>query len=474
MKKSRISRRNFLGKAATVGAAGVVAPTIIAGCSREKPFQPVAEKAWLDQAPDGPVLKAGVIGCGGRGSGAAINFLNAGPNLQITALGDTFRDRLESCRAGILKQKGQEVPEENCFVGFDAYQKVIDSGVDIIVTATPPYFRPEILAAAVAARKHIFAEKPVCVDTAGARSVMATALKAKELGLTIVTGTQRRHQRNYVANYQQVQAGAIGDIVGGNVWWNGGKLWHRDNNPDWSEMEWMIRDWVNWTWLSGDHIVEQHVHNLDVLDWFAGAHPVAARGMGSRLRRVTGDQYDNFSIDYVFEDGRHFHSMCRQINGCWGYVGERLQGSKGSTNCSDEIYDLTGASIWKYPYPVDEKGQPNPRAMKPAMDQEHVDFVTSIRNNQAFNELENTAISTMVAIMGRVSAYTGKETTWDEMMNSDMKLGPKVFAFGPVDIPKEVPIAGEAYDPEAERRRAEERAAAMAKRKAEGATRPSN
>lgn len=448
MKKSGISRRKFLGSAATVSAAGIVAPVIITGCSgKEKAFKPVPEGAWLDQAPDGPVLKAGLIGCGGRGTGAAINFLSAGPNLQITALGDTFRDRLDQCRATILKQKGQEVPEENCFVGFDAYQKVIDSGVDIILTATPPFFRPQILEAAIAARKHVFAEKPIAVDPTGVRSVMATALKAKELGLTIVTGTQRRHQRDYVGTYNQVKAGAIGDIVGGNVWWNGGKLWHRDNNPAWSEMEWMIRDWVNWTWLSGDHIVEQHVHNLDVMNWFTGSHPVKAVGMGSRLRRVTGDQYDNFSVDFVFEDGRHFHSMCRQINGCAGNVSERMQGTKGSTNCQNKILDLAGTEIWKYPYPLTEDGKEG--KIKPAMDQEHVDMVNSIRNNLAFNELENTAVSTMVAIMGRISAYTGKETSWEEMMNSDLKLGPKVFEFGPVDIPKEVPIAGEAYVPPA-------------------------
>jgi myo-inositol 2-dehydrogenase/D-chiro-inositol 1-dehydrogenase len=448
MKKSSISRRNFLGKAATVGAAGVVAPAIITSCSRTAVFKPVPEGTWLDEAPDGPVLKAGIIGCGGRGSGAAINFLSAGKNLQITALGDTFKDRVDSCREKILKEKKQEVPPENCFVGFDAFQKVIDSGVDIIILATPPYFRPEHLAAAVAARKHVFSEKPVCVDPDGARSVMATAEKAKAMDLIIVTGTQRRHQRNYVHNYQQVKGGIIGDIVGGNVYWNGGKLWHRDNNPAWSEMEWMIRNWVNWCWLSGDHIVEQHVHNLDVMNWFTGAHPVRAVGMGSRQRRVTGDQFDNFSVDFTFENGLHIHSMCRQINGCWISVSERLQGTKGYTNCAESIYDLAGTEIWKYTYPLDNEGKPSKGKMMDPYVQEHIDMVTAIRNGKPFNELENTAMSTMTAIMGRVSAYTGKETTWDEMMNSDLKLGPKVFAFGPVDIPKAVPVAGEAYIPE--------------------------
>jgi len=450
MKKSRISRRSFLGTAA-VGAAGAVAPVIITSCSsgKPKPFAPVDNGTWLDAAPDGPVLKAGVIGCGGRGRGAAINFLNAGPNLQIAALGDTFKDRVDEARAAILKQKNQEVPEDKCFVGFDAFQKVIESGVDIVILATPPFFRPEHLAAAVAARKHIFAEKPVCVDPTGARSVMATALKAKELGLTIVTGTQRRHQRNYVANYNQVKAGAIGDIVGGNVWWNGGKLWHRDNNPSWTEMEWMIRDWVNWTWLSGDHIVEQHVHNIDVANWFFGMHPVKAVGMGSRLRRVTGDQYDNFSIDFVFENGMHIHSMCRQINGCANNVSERLQGSKGSTNCQNSILDLAGGELWKYEYPLDPDGKPTNRVSVDPYVQEHIDLITAIRTGKVFNELENTAVSTMIGIMGRISAYTGKETTYEEMMNSDLKLGPTVFTFGPVDIPKAVPVAGDPYVPSA-------------------------
>jgi len=468
MKKSSISRRNFLGKAATVGVAGVVAPTIITSCAREAK-KTVEVPVMLDQAPDGPVLKAGVIGCGGRGTGAAIDFLNAGPNLQIVALGDVLKDRVDSCKARIEKEKGQVVPEEMCFVGFDNYQKVIDAGVDMIITATPPYFRPEVFAAAVAARKHVFMEKPVCVDPVGARSIMATAEKAKGMELCVVTGTQRRHQRDYVANWQQVQQGLIGDIVGGNVWWNGGKLWHRDPNPTWTEMEYMIRDWVNWCWLSGDHIVEQHVHNLDVLNWFTGSHPVAARGMGSRQRRVTGDQFDNFSIEYVFEDGRHFHSQCRQINGCWNSVAERLQGTEGSTDCQSTILDLAGNEVWKYPYPVDEEGKQIRGAIRPYV-QEHIDLVTAIRTGQPINEAENTAISTLVAVMGRVSAYTGKEVTYEEMMNSDLKLGPTIFEWGPVDVPKEVPVAGLAYDREAEERIAAEREAARAAREKEAAS----
>jgi len=448
--KTGISRRTFLGTSAAAGLTSLTFPTLITGCTSEKAKKTVEVPTFLDQAPDGQELKAGLIGCGGRGTGAAIDFLNAGPNLKITSLGDLLQDRIDSCREELKKTKSIEVADEMCFVGFDAAQKVIDSGVDIIILATPPFFRPEQFAAAIEARKHVFMEKPVCVDPVGARSVIATARKAAGLGLCVVTGTQRRHQRDYVATYKNVAEGMIGEIVSANAYWNGGKLWHRDPNASWSEMEYMIRDWVNWCWLSGDHIVEQHVHNLDVIHWFTGKYPVKATGFGSRLRRVTGDQYDNFSIDFTFENGIHMHSMCRQINGCVTDVSERIQGSNGSSNCRNSILDLAGTEIWKYEYPLGEDGQPTDDVKVSPYVQEHIDLVTAIRTGKPFNEAENTAMSTLVAIMGRVSAYTGKEVTMDEMMNAELKLGPKVFVMGPVDVPKEVPIAGEAYVPGSE------------------------
>lgn len=442
--KNTISRRNFLGKAA---AAGAVMPSLINSCAPDARMKDVITPEFMDQAPDGPELKAGLIGCGGRGTGAAIDFLSAGPNLKITALGDVFKDRLNSCRKELLEEKQNEVADENCFIGFDAYQKVIDSGVDIIILATPPFFRPEHFAAAIDARKHVFMEKPVAADPVGARLIMSTSKKAESMGLNVVTGTQRRHQRDYANTYARVAAGEIGEIVSANVYWNGGKLWHKDPKPEWTEMEYMIRDWVNWCWLSGDHIVEQHVHNLDLVNWFTGMHPVKAVGFGSRQRRVTGDQFDNFSVDYVMENGIHVHSMCRQINGCINNVSERIQGTLGSSNCKNQIYDLNGEMIWSYePQGTNEEGKAVLK-VGPYV-QEHIDLVAAIRNGQYINEAENTAISTMVAIMGRISAYTGKETTWDEMMNSDLKLGPKVFEFGPVDIPKEIPVPGDAFKPQ--------------------------
>ena len=449
--KNGISRRTFLGTSAAAGLTTLTFPSLVTGCAKEKTTKKTVEvMTFLDQAPDGQELKAGVIGCGGRGTGAAIDFLSAGPNLKITALGDVLQDRIDSCREELKKEKGAEVPDEMCFVGFDAFQKVIESGVDIVILATPPHFRPEHFSAAIEAHKNVFMEKPVCVDPAGARSVIATARKAAGMGHSVVTGTQRRHQRDYVATYKNVAEGMIGDIVSANCWWNGGKLWHRDPNPKWTEMEYMIRDWVNWCWLSGDHIVEQHVHNLDVIHWFSGMYPVKATGFGSRQRRVTGDQFDNFSVDFVFENGIHMHSMCRQINGCANNVSERVQGTLGSSNCQNTILDLAGTNLWKYEYPLDDQGQPTSEIKISPYVQEHIDLVTAIRTGKPINEAENTAMSTLVAIMGRVSAYTGKEVTMEEMMNSDMKLGPKVYAFGKVDVPKEVPIAGEAYVPGSE------------------------
>jgi myo-inositol 2-dehydrogenase / D-chiro-inositol 1-dehydrogenase len=449
MKKFTISRRHFLGTTAAAGLTSLSVPGLLTSCSSDnkKSKKEVKTVTFLDLAPDGPEIKAGLIGCGGRGTGAAVDFLSAGPNLKITALGDLFKDRMDECRTQLKEKKGVEVADEKCFIGFDAIDKVLDSGVDLVILATPPYFRPGHFAKAVDARKHVFMEKPVCVDPVGGRSVIASARKAQGLQLSVVTGTQRRHQRDYVATYQNIAGGMIGDIVAANCYWNQDKLWHRDPNKDWSEMEYMIRNWVNWSWLSGDHIVEQHVHNLDVIHWFSGKYPVKATSFGSRLRRVTGDQYDNFSTDYIYDNDMHVHSMCRQINGCTNNVSEWIQGTQGHSNCRNTIWDATGKELWKFEYPAAADGTPGTEVKISPYVQEHIDLVTSIRNNTPINEAENTAMSTLTAIMGRISAYTGKEVTMEEIMNSELKLGPKVFVMGPVDVSKDVPLPGEAYVP---------------------------
>ncbi len=440
-KETSLSRRGFMGAVGAVGAAGAIA-AVSAQSKDAKAAATDPAGDFLDKAPDGKPLKAGLVGCGGRGTGAAQNFLNAGPNLQITALADVFQDRLDSCRKSLKEKKKQEIPDENCFLGFDAYERLIESGVDIVLLATPPYFRAEQFAACINAGKHVFMEKPLAVDPVGARSIMETADKADAKDLVVATGTQRRSERDYVATYQMIKKGAIGDIVAANAYWNGGQLWYRKKKEGWSDMEYMIRDWVNWCWLSGDHIVEQHVHNIDVINWFTGMHPVKAVGMGARHRRVTGDQFDCFSIDFTYENGIHVHSMCRQINGCVNNVSERVQGTRGSSNCKNKILDAKGEKTWSYDYGKDDRGRPRKNVKVSPYDQEHIELVTAIRTNKPFNRAKGTAISTMSAIMGRISTYTGKAVTWEEMMNSDLKLGPKKIEMGPVDMKAVVPVPG--------------------------------
>lgn len=442
--KNEISRRKFFGNAAAISAvAAAGAGLLISSCSDDKKKKLVVP-AFLDQAPDGKPLRAGLIGCGGRGSGAALDFLSAGPNLSIAAICDVFEDRVAECRKKLKDQKNVELPDDKCFTGFDGYKKVIESDVDVIILATPPYFRPEHFKAAVEARKHVFMEKPVAVDPVGARSIIASAKKAEAAGLTVVTGTQRRHQRNYLETFAHVTAGEIGTLVSANAYWNQSQLWYRDRQPQWTDMEFMIRDWVNWCWLSGDHIVEQHVHNIDVVNWFFGKTPIKAVGFGSRQRRVTGDQYDNFSVDFVYEGDIHMHSMCRQINGCVNNVSELIRGSEGYTNAADTIFNPDGSVKWKYEYPLDENGQAAKNVKVSPYVQEHIDMVTAIRTDKPINEAEATANSTLAGIMGRISAYTGKEVTWEEMMNSELKLGPEVLALGKVDLKIQVPVPGEA------------------------------
>jgi predicted dehydrogenase len=429
-----LNRREFMGLG-TFAAAG-----LLIGC--ETKTRTLDLPPFRDQAPDGTPLKAGLIGCGGRGTGAAINFLKSGPNLEITMLVDLFPDRMASCRKAIKEKTGHEVTDENCLLGFEEYKKVMESDVDIVMLATPPNFRPGHFAAAIEARKHVFMEKPVAVDPVGARMIIASSRKAEGLGLIVGTGTQRRHQRDYVATYKQIYEGAIGKIVSANCYWNQDQLWFRNPQKNWTEMEYMIRDWVNWSWLSGDHIVEQHVHNIDVINWFTGLRPVKAVGFGARHRRVTGDQYDFFSIDFEYENEIRVHSMCRQITGCENNVSEYIRGTEGYSNCQNTIYNVDGSIKWQYDYPKDEQGNPTEGVKISPYDQEHIDLVTAIRENKPYTEAENTAISTMTAIMGRISAYTGKETTWEEMMGSNFKLGPKEYKMGAVDVDKDIPVPG--------------------------------
>lgn len=441
-KSKTLSRRDFISDAALISALGAIGSSaIVTSCDRKPAYE---APVFLDKAPDGPLLKAGVIGCGGRGTGAAINFLDAGPNLQITALGDVFQHRLDNCRSQLSERRNVEVPDQNCYAGFDAFKKVIDSGVDVVILCEPPHFRPRSFEYAVQARKHIFAEKPVAVDPVGLRSVMAAGKMAESAGLNVVVGTQRRHQRDYVKTFAMVKNGAIGDLISANCYWNQGKVWHVNRQPGWSDMEAMMRDWNNWSWLAGDHIVEQHIHNIDIITWFFEKPPVKAVGFGGRHHRPTGNQYDFFSVDFEFDDGRHMHSMCRQIDDCARNISELIFGTKGYTNAQNKIWNYNGNLLWEYEYPIGDDGQPTNRVAISAMDQEHINLVTAIRSGKYINETQNICESNMTAIMGRESAYTGRQVSWDDMMNSGMRLGPADYKMGPVDIPAVPPTPGTA------------------------------
>jgi myo-inositol 2-dehydrogenase/D-chiro-inositol 1-dehydrogenase len=422
---SEITRRRFLESVAAAGTAAVAVTATNAGAQSTTP--PAAKP----QAPDGRVLKAGLIGCGGRGRGAAVNFLDAGPNLQIVALADVFPDRVTRAREHLNSSRGQQIAEANCFTGFDGYQKLLESGVDVVLHATPPHFRPQHAAAIVAAKKHVFLEKPLGVDVPGVKSIMETSERATSAGLSVMTGTQLRRENARIETYKRIRDGAIGDIRNLRAIRNQGALWYRVPQPGWSDMEYMIRDWVNWTWLSGDHIVEQHIHHLDAMLWVFGKTPIKATGMGARARRRTGDQFDFFSIDYEYDQGIHMHTTIRQLDGCANERQEVFVGTRGSASLDGIIYDASGKQKWKYDGPEND-----------ALVQEHVDWVTAIRKDKPINTIKDTALSTLMAIMGRDSAYTGKAITWDELMASTARLGPTEYALGPVPIKAEPPVPG--------------------------------
>lgn len=453
MDKKDQSRRQFISTIAlgTVGAVG--AGSILASCSSTvslRELQSEAHLSFQEQAPDGKVLKAGLVGCGGRGTGAAVNFVDAGPNLEVVALGDVFQDQLDKCRETLKQARGIEIADENCFTGFDNYQKVIDSGVDVVIFATPPYFRPMHVKAAIEADKHVFQEKPVAVDPVGARIMEETTQKAKEKNLCIVSGTIRRYQKDYAETQSRVANGEIGEVIGANIIRNGGALWWIERKPEWTDMEYMLRNWGNFTWLSGDHIVEMFIHEIDVMSWYVGSQPVKAIGYGGRQRRISGDQFDQFSIVYEYENGKKVHCATRQINGCDNGRKQIIIGTKGYADADGLIYNHSGELLWEYPYPQENDSDQTWRVNNPSV-QEHVELVTAIRTGNYLNDSDEQIKSTRISIMGRMAAYTGRDITWDEVLNSDLQLGPDMqeeLEFGPVPgIPEEPPIVGTSPSP---------------------------
>jgi len=410
------SRRDFVKlSAATTGAA------VVTGAMSN---QVMGATSGSDR------IRVGVIGCGGRGTGAAQNCLDSAPGVEITALGDLFQAQVEGA------QKKLKLTNVQKFWGFDAFKKVIASDVDLVILTTPPGFRPMHFEAAVAANKHVFLEKPVAVDPVGCRAVIAAAKLAKAKKLAVVAGTQRRHQPSYLETIKRIHGGDIGDLVGGQCYWNGDGIWFRakdDPKNPWvsklSDFEWQCWNWYHWDWLSGDQIVEQHLHNLDVMNWAFGGPPAKFYGMGGRQTRgdIPGNIWDHFAVEMEYPNGARVMSMCRHTPKSSTRVSERVVGTKGTSDCATSIkgekaYTFAGAT-------------PNPYV------QEHTDLIASIRSGQPLNEGEQVAISTLTAIGGRISAYTGREIKWQwlvegsklDIFPKECKAGPGVFT--PVPTP---------------------------------------
>ena len=433
------SRRQFLTQS-SIGLVGVAA---------------FAKLPWVHAAPSETdmTVKIGLIGCGGRGTGAVLNAIGAAtkviypaagyhtedvaegakvarPNIQVVALADLFEDRLTKCK-GELEKLGIDIPPTRCFTGFSAYKELVGlPEVNYVIQATSPHFRPQHLMAAIEAGKHVFIEKPAAVDPTGVKMVMAAGELAKQKGLGIAAGTQRRHSIPYREAIKRIHDGAIGDLVYAKSYWNGGEIWVIEKEPTWSDMEWQLRNWNYFTWLAGDHIVEQHVHNLDVMNWVIGAHPIkAVSGLGGRQVRTDakyGNIFDHFAIEFEYPNGVTMFSQSRQINGCLNKVEEFVLGTNGVSNCKNHISPKAGAA-WTMPRREEREDDP--------YQQEHLNLIASIQAGNPINKAQTVAESTLTGIMGREAVYSGQEITWEAAMQSTMRLGPDEYKFGPYPTP---------------------------------------
>lgn len=416
--ESPASRRTFL-KQSALTAAGSAALTLASA--------PRVHAAGSD------VLKIGLIGCGGRGTGACAQALKADPNVKLTAMGDAFIDRLEGSLAVLQKQKDivhkLDVAPERKFVGFDAYRDVLDSGVDVVLLTTPPHFRPLHLQAAVDAGVHIFAEKPVAVDAPGVRRVLDICRQAEKKNLSVVSGLCLRYSYGFQETIKRIWDGAIGDIVTIQANDLRGPIWTKPRQPDWTDMHWQMRNWYYFTWLSGDFNVEQHVHYLDIATWINGnKYPTKAVGLGGRQVR-TGTEYgnifDHHSVTYTYEDGSHLYSNCRQIPGCKNDMSCYAYGTKGWAEVSERNWEINGEKgQWKY------SGENNQMYQT-----EHDELFASIRSGKPLNNGEYMALSTLLAIQGRMATYTGKEVAWDKAYESTEDLTPAAYEWGEIATP---------------------------------------
>ena len=433
----RVTRRDFVkGTAAVVGS--VMASQFPLGASAYY---------GVDDA-----IRVGLIGCGGRGTGAAMQAMRASQNVRLVAMADPFMDRIEESIGNIMDPDSQEgdaadvatqvdVPAERRFDGFDGYKEVLAQS-DVVILTTPPGFRPIHFDAAVEAGKQIFMEKPLATDAPGVRRILATAAKARAKKLNVVVGLQRHYQRVYREWVQRMHDGAIGDIILGRVYWNGGGVWVRDRaqyeekvGRKLTEMEYQMRNWYYFNWLCGDHIVEQHIHNIDVANWVLQGHPVRAQGQGGRLVRTGkdhGEIFDHHFVEFEYDNGSRVLSQCRQMPDCLNRVSEAFHGSTGTAPVPGELYAASGEAIYEHRGEQD----PNPYQV------EHNELFAAIAAGQfKYADTENGAVATMTAIMGRMATYSGGEVTWDDALASELKLVPDTFGWD-VDPPAMPDVEG--------------------------------
>lgn len=407
------ARRDFLKTSALLAGGTILSTIPLAGA----------------YAAGNDTIKIALVGCGGRGTGAAFQALDTKYNIKLVAMADAFRDRLDDSYKALFGKYGKDkvdVSEDKKFVGFDGYKKAI-AEADVVLLATPPGFRPAHFEEAIKQGKHVFMEKPVATDSPGIRKVLAVAEEAKKKKLNVVVGLQRHYQKNYRETIKRIQDGAIGDVISGQVYWNSGGVWVRPREASQTEMEYQMRNWYYFNWLCGDHITEQHIHNIDVANWIKGSYPVSAMGTGSRFLRTGkeyGEIFDNHTVEFIYEDGTVLQSQCRHYEGTENRVDESFQGTKGkvylSANNDGKLWDYKGNEIYNHA----GKGDPNPYQT------EHDELFEAINAGEyKFEDAENAAKSTMTSLLGRYATYSGQIIKWDEALNSEISLMPETLAW---------------------------------------------
>ena len=421
---SPTSTRRSLVKSSSLAAAGLgfSSPALALPSGRARGDEP---------------LRIALVGCGNRGTGAISQALSTAGPVKLVAMADAFEDRLQRALKSTLEEHPEmvDVPEERQFTGFDAAQKAMDAGVDVVILTTPPGFRPMHFEYAVSKGLHVFMEKPVATDAPGIRQVLAAAEESRRKGLKVGVGLQRHHDSGYQETMRRVQEGAIGDVLLMRCYWNSAGVWTYQRKQDMTEMEYQMRNWYYFTWICGDHIVEQHIHNLDVCNWLKGGPPVKAQGVGGRQVRVgpdTGEIFDHHMVEYTYADGTKMLSECRHQPQTFGSVSEHAHVSKGTAQFNRYTISTTDGDKWRY-----REESENPYQV------EHDQLFAAIRSGADHNEAEYGATSTMTAIMGRMATYSGKQVTWDGAIASDTDLLPESFAWNAT--PKVMPNADGSY-----------------------------